>query len=100
MSRFFEHWETNYSRFDSADTSEQIKAIVDFHHQLLAIHPFENGNGRVARAISDLQIQKCFRVNRKLNLKDSENYYSSLSIADGGNMDAMFRLFESLLYPQ
>ena len=29
-----------------------------FHHRLVAIHPFPNGNGRHARMMADLLIQK------------------------------------------
>ncbi|MBO0612478.1 Fic family protein [Thiothrix fructosivorans] len=31
---------------------------VRFHHQLVAIHPFPNGNGRHARLIADLLVQR------------------------------------------
>ena len=31
---------------------------VRYHHRLVAIHPFANGNGRTARFIADLLIQR------------------------------------------
>ena len=31
---------------------------VRFHHQLVAIHPFPNGNGRHARLMADLLVQR------------------------------------------
>jgi Fic-DOC domain mobile mystery protein B len=34
---------------------------VRFHHQLVAIHPFPNGNGRHARLMADLLVQRLGR---------------------------------------
>lgn len=31
---------------------------VRFHHRLVQIHPFPNGNGRVSRLMADLVLQK------------------------------------------
>jgi Fic family protein len=36
-----------------AATANPNAECVDFHHQLVSIHPFVNGNGRHARAIAD-----------------------------------------------
>jgi Fic family protein len=36
-------------------TTEQVAAILAYaHHQLVAIHPFTNGNGRTARLFTNL----------------------------------------------
>jgi Fic-DOC domain mobile mystery protein B len=34
---------------------------VNFHHRLVCIHPFPNGNGRHARLIADLILEKIFK---------------------------------------
>lgn len=36
------------------DTYEQTELTVRFHHRLVAIHPFPNGNGRHARLAADI----------------------------------------------
>ncbi|HCY83849.1 MAG TPA: mobile mystery protein B [Desulfobacteraceae bacterium] len=36
------------------------EVVARFHHRLVAIHPFPNGNGRHARFIADLILEKIF----------------------------------------
>ncbi len=49
VSRFLSRWEGAYSNLSKFDTVLQSAAA---HHRLLWIHPFADGNGRVARLIS------------------------------------------------
>jgi Fic family protein len=49
LPRFLAHFETIYSRLGKTDT---ILAAAAAHHRLLWIHPFLDGNGRVARLMS------------------------------------------------
>ena len=39
-------------------TYEPDEAAVRLHHRLVAIHPFPNGNGRHARLMADLLIER------------------------------------------
>lgn len=53
-----------------ADLPPVIKAGL-FHHQFLYLHPFEDGNGRVARSLTALIfIQAGYRINRHFVLDD------------------------------
>lgn len=49
LPRFLEQFERTYSRLGKAET---IIAAAAAHHRLLWIHPFLDGNGRVARLMS------------------------------------------------
>jgi Fic family protein len=49
LPRFLEHFEHSYSLLGKAET---IIAAAATHHRLLWIHPFMDGNGRVARLMS------------------------------------------------
>jgi Fic family protein len=49
IPRFLVHFECGYSRLGKADS---ILAAASAHHRLLWIHPFLDGNGRVARLMS------------------------------------------------
>ena len=49
MSRFLKRFEEVYSRLGKAET---ILAAAAAHHRLVWIHPFLDGNGRVARLMS------------------------------------------------
>jgi Fic family protein len=49
VPRFLERFEEVYSKFGKAET---VLAAAAAHHRLLWIHPFLDGNGRVARLMS------------------------------------------------
>ena len=49
LPRFVERFEAGYSKLGKTDT---ILAVASAHHRLLWIHPFLDGNGRVARLMS------------------------------------------------
>ncbi|MCP4460114.1 MAG: hypothetical protein GY816_19135 [Cytophagales bacterium] len=46
--------ELNFKLRKSSDNETLIKSIAFAHHQVVKIHPFNNGNGRTARLLSDL----------------------------------------------
>jgi Fic family protein len=73
----------------------QIVAIGAAHHRLLWIHPFYDGNGRVARLMSHAALQRCgvgsslWSVARGL-AREVEKYKALLMAADGprhGDLD-------------
>ena len=53
LSRFIERFEQTYSGLGKAET---IIATAAAHHRLLWIHPFSDGNGRVARLMSHAKL--------------------------------------------
>lgn len=64
-----------------------------FHHRLVAIHPFANGNGRHARFITDIFLQsqnrerfswgKYYEITSSTEIR--KNYISALRAADRGD---------------
>ncbi|WP_236559724.1 mobile mystery protein B [Colwellia sp. 20A7] len=44
------------------DTYPAHESILRFHHQLVKIHPFPNGNGRFSRIYADLIAKKAFDI--------------------------------------
>jgi Fic family protein len=57
VPRFLERWETAYCPLSKFETVLQAAAA---HHRLLWIHPFADGNGRVARLVSYAMLLKAF----------------------------------------
>lgn len=49
-------WNQSYEKLTTEDEESRIRAIAEFHAQFLHIHPFADGNGRVARAVL---VQQC-----------------------------------------
>ena len=77
------------------ETPDQI--AVRFHHRLVAIHPFPNGNGRHARLIADVLIEQLgaprFSWGGNRSLVDAsglrQQYITALQQADDGHLDAL-----------
>lgn len=62
-----------------------------FHYEFVRIHPFVDGNGRTARALTtlilhlnDFDINGCFSPDEYYN-QDRESYYSALQSADSSH---------------
>jgi len=80
-------------------TYPPLEAALRFHHRLVFIHPFPNGNGRFSRIMADALCTKIFGVEsidwagghdlQKMNVRRTE-YIESLRKADGGDLSKLF----------
>lgn len=72
---------------------------VRFHHQLVCIHPWPNGNGRHAREATDLLLRKWGRpafswgagAARTHNKELRHEYLLALRAADAGSIEPLLR---------
>jgi excisionase family DNA binding protein len=63
-----------------------IESAAVFHYKLVAIHPFDDGNGRVARLLMNLLLlQKGYPLT-VIKTVDKQKYYTCLKKADAGNL--------------
>ena len=58
---------------------------VYLHHRLVHIHPFLDGNGRVARLASNLVLMRARFPPTVLRVEDRRRYYEGLRKADAGD---------------
>jgi Fic-DOC domain mobile mystery protein B len=70
-----------------------------FHHRLVSIHPFPNGNGRHAREMANLLLKNILKQPEftwgRENLSEAgsirKQYIESLHAADGGNYEPLLK---------
>ena len=64
-----------------------------FHHQFAKIHPFQDGNGRVVRALTNYLFVKGGLFPAVVTRDDRENYLQCLGNADQGNLNLLVYFF-------
>ena len=77
---------------DDNDTDLVLKAAIA-HLWFVSIHPFDDGNGRIARALTDMLLAKSensplrfYSVSNEINL-DRKGYYDILEETETGDSD-------------
>ncbi|MCY4034923.1 MAG: mobile mystery protein B [Hyphomicrobiales bacterium] len=80
------------------NTYPPLEAAARFHHRMVQIHPFPNGNGRHARIATDLYLERHFGhapiewahgFNIQTNNKRRNAYITALRAADGGDYEPL-----------
>jgi Fic family protein len=86
IDRFIQRFATGY-RLDRLSKTEQVIAVAAAHHRLVWIHPFYDGNGRVARLFSHGMLREIgigtslWSISRGL-ARSREDYRAVLAQAD------------------
>lgn len=95
LMREFLYW---LNRDDKEDLHPVLKAGIT-HHELVRIHPFIDGNGRVARVLATLilflggyDIRRFFSLEEYYD-KDTVLYYKNLQKASAGNLSSWLEYF-------
>ncbi len=79
--------------FNAKDTLDQVLKAAIAHFWFVTIHPFDDGNGRIARAIADMQLakadgikQRFYSMSAQIRI-DRKRYYDILEKSQRGNLD-------------
>lgn len=89
----------NMSYWIEHETFSRDEIAVRFHHQLVSIHPFPNGNGRHARLAADLLAESlgCQRFSWGAAEADGSRarYIAALQAADSGDLEPLLTFARS-----
>lgn len=90
LSDLLSDWRSRFPSRTGDPESVRLRAITVFHHRFLAIHPFLDANGRVARALLQQQVLECLGRRFTARLGDEPSrYFDALSAADRGNFEPL-----------
>ncbi len=73
--------------YREASANKEIHPLVLaalFHYKFVAIHPFDDGNGRLSRILMNLILMRNSFPSVVIKMEDRQVYYSNLSLADTG----------------
>jgi Fic family protein len=90
-------WNRNYSSVAADARKLAIPSMARFFHSLLAIHPFIDGNGRLARELLSLQARELLGLEENLLIERGSGYYSALRSADAQEFDALEQLISNAI---
>ena len=86
MNQFL-HW------FNTENKIEQVIKSAVAHLWFVTIHPFDDGNGRIARAIADCQLARADRTKQRFYsmsaqiMNNKKGYYNTLESTQKGSLD-------------
>jgi Fic family protein len=80
---------------DTADAHPLVRASW-LHHRFIRIHPFEDGNGRVARALVLLVLLRADYAPLVVDRTRRADYLRALDAANDGDLSHLVRLFGEL----
>jgi hypothetical protein len=90
-------WRQDYPAVSAGRSPAKLEAIARFHARLLVIHPFVDGNGRLARALVMQQSLDLFGTANMSLLEQGTGYYRALTAADAGDHTALVTLLKPVV---
>lgn len=82
--------------FTSMEAVHPIVRAAWLHHRFIGVHPFEDGNGRVARALVLLVLLEAYYAPLVVDGRRRDDYLTALDVANDGDLTALIRLFAEL----
>ncbi|MEQ1661672.1 MAG: Fic family protein [Thiobacillus sp.] len=89
LEAMLSEWRDNFDNLDKATDKDKITAIAKFHHRFLNIHPFMDGNGRIARFLLTQHAHELLKQKQRIIIEDRRPYFDALSLADKGDYSAL-----------
>lgn len=77
-------------------TLHPVAFAAKLHHDFVLIHPFDDGNGRVARLLVNYVLMRSGYLPLIVRTEDKANYLTALQLADAGELSALIGYFHRL----
>lgn len=90
-------WREEYMKVIYRTDKEKISAIANFHERFLSIHPFLDGNGRVARTLASMQYKDLLEKDVQFEGIERSKYYEALNAARNGSNKNLNAIFTALI---
>jgi len=74
-----------------------VQLAAEFHYRFVCIHPFDDGNGRVARLLMSYILLRNGYPPVIVKSEDKENYLTALQKADSGDLITLIEYIEKQL---
>jgi len=92
-------WRNGYDKLANTDKKGLIiEEIAKFHNDFLAIHPFLDGNGRVARFILNQQVSELLNIQRRIIIEDRPSYFDALTEGQKGNIEPLTKIISQTVF--
>jgi Fic family protein len=82
--------------YNEGAEANSILVAAWLHHRFTQIHPYQDGNGRVARVLANLVLVKHELFPVVISRDHRPQYIESLEAADAGNLKPLARLFAEI----
>lgn len=79
-----------FSIENKKDSLHPVIFSTEFHYRFVRIHPFDDGNGRIARLLMNFILLQKGYPPAIIKTEEKENYYRALQQADAGQLDYFF----------
>lgn len=82
--------------YNDIDNTHPMVSAAWLHHSFVQIHPFQDGNGRVARALTHYSWLEHSYLPATVDRHNRETYLLALDAANNGDLAPLVRLFIQL----
>jgi len=79
----------------NANSLHAIELAAQFHHRFVSIHPFLDGNGRVARLLMNTLLMQRGYTPAIIPVEEKKQYLEALQSADDGSYDLVHGFIEA-----
>jgi fido (protein-threonine AMPylation protein) len=91
-------WRENYQKILKGTKDTKVSAITKFHGDFLSIHPFMDGNGRVARFLLNQQVSELLGIEIKVVVEDKPSYFSALTDSQNGEYENLELIIRQAIF--